>query len=256
MIRLAERKKAKLRLGIASPSGGGKTYSSLLIAKGLVNSNETAAKIGFIDTERGSGELYSHLFPYSVISISDSFEPKKYVQAIKEFERAGFEVIIIDSLSHAWAGEGGILDIHGKIGGNSYTAWRTVTPQHNSLVDAILQSSCHVICTLRSKQDYVIEQNELGKAIPKKVGLAPVQREGMEYEFTVMFDIDMKHIASVSKDRTELFDGKFFVPNIETGKKLLTWLNSGKEELPEQKNDEVSVDNSVKKKIKIKLRRK
>lgn len=224
-IRKAVRKKAKLRLGIAAPSGAGKTYSSLLLAFGL------GQKVGLIDTEQGSGDLYADLGDYDVIQIEAPYSIDKYLQAIKAFEQANYDVIIIDSLSHAWAGDGGLLDKQGKIAdsgkGSSYTAWRTVTPEHNALVNAMLSSHCHVIATMRSKQEYVLQDNGNGKQVPKKVGMAPVQRDGMEYEFTVMFDIDINHNATSTKDRTRLFDGKIFRITPETGEQLLIWLNDG-----------------------------
>jgi hypothetical protein len=223
-IRKAERKKAKLRLGIAAPSGAGKTYSALLLAFGL------GGKVGLIDTEHGSGDLYAHLGEYDIIGIEAPYTVSKYVQAIKAFEAAGYSTIIIDSLSHAWAGDGGLLDKQGKMadrGTNSFAAWRTITPEHNALVDAMLSSPCHIIATMRAKQEYVLETNAKGKQEPKKVGMAPVQREGMEYEFTVMLDVDMHHIASASKDRTSLFDGQFIKITPDTGKMLLDWLDMG-----------------------------
>jgi hypothetical protein len=227
-IRKAERKKAKLRLGISAPSGAGKTYSSLLIAYGMTGNWE---KVGLIDTENGSGDLYAHLGDYMVLPLEAPYTPDRYVQAIKAFEDAGVEVIIIDSLSHAWAGEGGALDIQGAAAqksGNGYAAWREVTPKHNALVNAMLQSKCHIIATMRAKTEYV-QEKENGKTVIRKVGLAPVQRDGMEYEFTVMMDISVDHMASTSKDRTGLFDGQYFKPNGDTGKKLLEWLENGVE---------------------------
>jgi hypothetical protein len=226
-IRKAERRKAKLRLGIASVSGAGKTYSALMLAFGI------GGKIGMVDTENGSGDLYSHLGEYDIIPIKAPFTVAKYKEALNMFETSGYTTVILDSLSHAWAGDGGLLDKQGRMadtGGNSYAAWRKVTPEHNALVESMLQSPCHVIATMRSKQEYVQEKNEHGKTIIRKVGLAPVQRDGMEYEFTVMMDItNPDHIASTTKDRTGLFDGQFFKITKETGKTLLTWLESGKD---------------------------
>jgi len=225
-IRKAERKKAKLRLGIAAPSGAGKTYSALLLAFGL------GGKVGLIDTEHGSGDLYAHLGDYDIIGIEAPYTVAKYTQAIKAFEQAGYNTVIIDSLSHAWSGDGGLLDKQGKMadrGTNSFAAWRTITPEHNALVDAMLSSPCHIIATMRAKQEYVLETNSKGKQEPKKVGMAPVQREGMEYEFTVMLDVDMNHIASASKDRTSLFDGQYMKITPDTGKMLLSWLETGVE---------------------------
>jgi hypothetical protein len=241
-IRKAQRTKAKLRLGIAAPSGAGKTYSSLLLAFGL------GGKVGLIDTEHGSGDLYAHLGDYDVIGIEAPYAVSKYIEAIKAFEEAGYDTIIIDSLSHAWAGDGGLLDKQGKLadrGENSYAAWRKVTPDHNALVDALLQSKAHIIATMRSKQDYVLEVNDKGKQVPKKVGLAPVQRDGMEYEFTVMLDIDQQHVASASKDRTSLFDGRYFKINQDTGKELLAWLESGAEPAPKPTMSESAIADHI-----------
>lgn len=233
----AERKKGKLRLGIAGPAGSGKTYSALLIAFGL------GGRVAMIDTERGSGELYDHLGAYDVCTIEAPFEPRKYVEAIHAAEDLGYETIITDSLSHAWVGQGGLLDVHGHIAdktGNSWSAWRQVTPKHNELVDAMLQSSCHVIAAMRSKMEYTqVEEN--GKKQVKKLGMSPIQRDGMEYEFTVFIDLDHHHTATATKDRTTLFDGQYFVPTVETGKTLLAWLeNDGRVE-PEFARQEKTV---------------
>jgi hypothetical protein len=224
-FRRAERKKAKLRLGIVGPAGSGKTYSSLLVAKGL------GGKVAVIDTENGSGDLYAHLMEYDVCTLDAPYTVDKYVKAIEEAERGGYDTIIIDSLSHAWAGEGGLLDQQGKIAdagrGNSYTAWRQITPMHNRFVEAMLTSKCHVIATMRSKTEYVLETNDRGKQEPKKVGMAPVQREGMDYEFTTVLELATNHNATVSKDRTSLFDGQIFKPSEKTGEALLAWLETG-----------------------------
>ena len=229
MFNKAVKKKAKLRLGIVGSAGSGKSYSSLLIAKGL------GGKIAVIDTENGSANLYADLCEYDVCTIKAPYTMQKYLEAIKSAEKLGYNTIIIDSLSHAWAGEGGLLEQVDKISQssqarNSYTAWRSVTPQHNHLIDAMLTSSCHIIATMRTKTDYVMQENEKGKQMPVKVGLAPIQREGMDYEFTVVFDIDAKHNAITSKDRTSLFDNLIFTPSEETGEMLLQWLESGEEE--------------------------
>jgi hypothetical protein len=225
----ATRKKAKLRLALCGPSGSGKTYSALLIARGLGTGKK--GEIAVADTEHGSAELYADLVPYSVQQIHPPYTPDKYTKAIKEAEAAGFKVLILDSLTHAWAGEGGFLDQVDKrkaAGGNQFAPWREVTPQHNRLIDTILGSSLHIIVTMRSKTVYEVTKNSKGKAVPVKVGTAPIMREGVDYEFTVVFDMAIdRHIASTSKDRTSLFDGDFFTPEQATGKKLLKWLNSG-----------------------------
>jgi hypothetical protein len=226
----AERKKAKLRLALAGPAGSGKTYSALLLAFGL------SGRVAMIDTERGSGELYAHLGNYDVCSLEAPFTPEKYIGAILAAESAGYDTIIIDSLSHAWAGPGGVLDIQGHAAdksGNSWTAWRQVTPRHNDLVDAILLSRCHIIATMRSKMDH-IQTVENGKTVVKKVGMNPIQRDGMEYEFTVFLDLDLTHTASASKDRTSLFDGQVFKPAPDVGIKLKAWLEAGADSAPQE----------------------
>lgn len=229
-IRKAVRQKAKLRIGIVGPSGAGKTYSALLLAFGL------GGKIGLVDTEHGSGDLYAHLGDYDILQVGPPYLVSKYRDAIKAFEDAGYDTIIIDSLSHAWAGEGGLLDKQGKIAdsgaGNSYTAWRQITPEHNGLVEAMLRSPAHIIATMRSKQDYVQEKDDRGKTVVKKVGLAPVQRDGMEYEMTLVLDVDSQHVAHASKDRTDLLDGQYFKVSKETGKQLIAWLDGAAEPIP------------------------
>lgn len=224
MFKKAERKKAKLRLGIAGPSGSGKTWSALEIATGM------GGKIALIDTESGRGELYGEDFEYDTMQIYAPYSPQKYIAAIQEAEALGYDTLIIDSLSHAWSGEGGILSIADRAGGNSFTnGWRTATPQHNLLVDTIIGSKLHIILTLRVKTDYVLEQNSKGKFEPKKVGLAPIQRDGLEYECTMFMTMNQENIAHVNKDNTKLYNQQFIKPTKEMGMQLMEWLNSGKE---------------------------
>jgi len=224
-IRKAEKKRSKLRLGLAGPSGAGKTMSSLKLAKGI------GGKICLIDTERGSGDLYADLFDYDIITLEPPYKPDNYIAALEAAERAGYDIIIIDSLSHAWADEGGLLDQADKMqaaGKNRFTLWADITPQHRRLVNAILGTPTHIIATMRSKQEYAMETDEkTGKATVKKLGLAPVQREGMEYEFTCFIDIDQTHYGRATKDRTNLFKDEVFMVNEATGQRILEWLNSG-----------------------------
>lgn len=236
-IQKATRKRAKARIGISGPSGSGKTLSSLLIAFGLCDGKENP-KIGVIDTEQHSAELYAPEFEqhggYYVITLEPPFEVQNYLDAISEFEKARFDVIIIDSLSHAWAGTGGLLDVHGNLvdrGSNPFTAWREVTPLHNKLVEKMLQSPCHIIATLRAKEEYVIQDID-GKKQVVKVGMSPIQRDGMQYEFTIFFELAWNHTCKASKDRTGLFDQKVFIPTIETGKIIKEFLESGVEAPP------------------------
>ena len=232
MFTKAERKKAKLRLALCGPSGSGKTYSALLIAMGLA----PGGKIALIDTENGSGELYSDLADYDIATLRPPFMPDRYMSLIRGAEDSGYDVLVIDSLSHAWVGEGGILDMHDKATmasktQNTFTAWREVTPQHNALVETILGANLHIIVTMRTKTAYDMVDDGKGKKKPIKIGLAPVQRDGLEYEFTAVLDLSVEgHIATASKDRTRLLDGKHFVPTQKTGELLREWLESGIDE--------------------------
>lgn len=223
-LQTANRKQAKIKMGIQGVSGGGKTLGALLIAFGITNDWN---KIAVIDSENRSSHLYAHLGQYKVLNLEPPFTPERYVQAIDTCEKAGMEVIILDSISHEWEGKGGILDIHSNMVGNSFTNWAKLTPRHNAFVEKMLQCSCHVIATVRSKQDYVLNERN-GKQIPEKVGLKGVTREGMDYEFTLMLEVDIKHNAIATKDRTGIFVGKpEFRITMETGKIISNWCNEG-----------------------------
>lgn len=230
-FRRATRKKAKIRLGLSAVSGGGKTFSALLIGKGL--SGGDLSKVAIIDTENNSADLYAHLGDYNVVPIGAPYTPEKYIEAIKMCEKEGMKVIIIDSITHEWDGKGGCLEIVDTITNasqskNSYTAWGKVTPRHQSFIEAMLQSSAHIITTVRRKQDYEMSKGSDGKTKVEKAGLKEVTREGWEYEITVNLQLDMAHQATASKDRTGLFMGKpEFVPSEETGEMILEWCESG-----------------------------
>lgn len=239
-LQIAQRKRAKIKMGLQAPSGAGKTYSSLLLANGLCND---WSKIAVIDTENHSAELYSHLGGYNVLQLSAPFTPEKYIQAIEHCEKAGMEVIIIDSVSHEWVN---LLEYHASLLGNSFSNWGKISPRHNCFVEKILQSPAHIISTLRTKQDYVLNEKN-GKMVPEKVGLKSVQRDGLEYEFTLVFDLDMKNYATASKDRTGLFYGKPEQKlSIDTGKQIADWCNSGSEVSMEEVSKRISEMMSVK----------
>lgn len=227
-FKTAQRKKAKLRLGIMGSSGSGKTMGALKLAAGIA----PWEKIFVIDTEHGSAELYAHLGPYQALTLESPFSPARYIEAINAAVEAGAEVVIVDSLSHGWEGEGGALEMVDQAAaksrsGNSFAAWKDVTPQHRRLVETMLQLPCHLIATLRSKTEYVLEKNGEGKTMPRKIGLAPIQRAGMEYEFTAFLDVNDAHMAIATKDRTELLDGKTMLLNEALGRQLREWLESG-----------------------------
>ena len=226
MFQKATRKQAYLRLALTGPSGAGKTYSALLLAKGL------GGNIAFIDTEHGSGSLYSDLVDFDVVSLEAPFSPERYIEAIDAAIEEGYGVLIIDSITHEWNGKGGILEIVDTVtkasnSKNSYFAWGEATPRHNAFIEKILQSPIHVIAAMRSKQDFILTEVR-GKQVPKKVGLAPIQREGMEYEFTSVLDLTQgSNLATVSKDRTRIWGIDPFLVTEEHGQKLIEWLNSG-----------------------------
>ncbi|MQU04854.1 ATP-binding protein [Pseudomonas helleri] len=235
MFKKAERKQAKLRLALAGPSGSGKTYSALLLAMGL------GGRIAVIDTEHGSASLYADIADFDVLELHAPYAPERYVDAITSAEQAGYDVLIIDSYSHEWTGSGGCLEAneqlaHQKFRGNTWAAWNETTPRHRKLTDKILTSSLHIICTMRSKTETV--QGE-GKKI-FKLGMKSEQRDGTDYEFTVVLDLTHDgHTAMASKDRTKLFDQPELI-SIETGERLLAWLNSGVS--PEDRAKELLID--------------
>lgn len=220
-LQTAQRKNAKIKMALQGPSGAGKTYSALLIAFGLCND---WSKIAVIDTENHSSELYAHLGNYQVLHVEEPFSPERYIEAIKVCQHAQMEVIIIDSISHEWVN---ILEAHSKMTGNSYTNWSKLTPRHNSFVQYILQSPVHIIGTIRAKQEYVLSEKN-GKQVPEKVGMKGVTRDGMDYEFTLVFELDIKNNAVATKDRTSIFIGKpEFTISPKTGKRILDWCNEG-----------------------------
>ena len=224
----ATKKQVKARIAIAGPSGSGKTYTGLVAATALAQGGQIAV----IDTERGSASLYSDYFDFDVLELEPPFSPQVYKQAIRAAEDAGYGVILIDSLSHAWEGEGGALDLADEATArqrtpNSYTAWREVTPLHREMVDAILQSKAHIVATMRSKTEYAIESTN-GKTNIRKVGMAPIQRAGMEYEFTVVGDMDVDNKIVISKSRFAPLQSKVQLkPDVSFFKPFVDWLNSG-----------------------------
>ncbi len=236
----ATKRQSRARVALDGPSGAGKTYTSLILASELAKREKS--RIAFIDTENGSASLYSDEFDFDVLIMKSPYNPEAYYNAIHAAEQAGYKVIVIDSLSHAWEGEGGALEMVDKaatrIQGNSWAAWRDVTPEHRKMVDAILQSPAHIVATMRSKMEYIQEKDDRGKTVIRKVGMAPIQRQGMEYEFTIMADMDVDHHIAVSKSRCKFMadkvatkpDGKFWDDFID-------WLYSGAEWIPESHNE-------------------
>ena len=223
----ASKKLSRLRLSLIGVAGSGKTYTALNIAKHL------GGPIAVVDTERGSASKYSDIFDFDVLEL-ESFSPQNYIDAIQAAEEAGYNVLIIDSLSHAWTGKDGALDQVTRAtkrsqSGNTFAAWRDVTPMHNAMVEAMLNARVHIITTMRAKTEYVQEKNEkTGKVTVRKVGLAPVQRDGLEYEFDVVADLDQDNNLIIGKTRCPAVAG-MVIPRAgkEIAQKLLSWLSDG-----------------------------
>lgn len=229
------REKSKLRLAIAGPSGAGKTLSALLLAYGIT---EDWGKIALIDTEHGRAKFYANRTEFETgkflyQEMQPPYTPDKYISMVNEgVEAVGYDgVIIVDSFSHAWSGEGGVLEIQEdierkNIKKTSFSAWNEAGRIQNNLVNSILSVRCHTIVTMRTKTAYAMEQNDKGKTVPAKIGLAPIQRENVEYEFDIVMNIERNHVASVSKDTTFLDDWVGIITP-ELGKSLREWLDEG-----------------------------
>jgi len=239
----ATRKQAKLRLALTGPSGAGKTWGALTIAKGL------GGRIACIDTEKGSASLYSHMVDFDVLELSPPYSPERYIQAIKEAGDAGYNVLILDSTTHEWSGAGGVLELVDQVAaakyrGNSWSAWNEMTPRHRNFIDAMLQSDMHIIATGRSKTETAQQEGNNGKKSVVKLGMKTEQREGFEYEFTVVLDIVHDgHYAVASKDRTGLFGGDAKQISEATGAALLAWLETG--EAPQQIKSGIDMDDAL-----------
>ena len=226
MFQKATRKQAKLHLALIGPAGSGKTYTSLRVA------SELGGKVALIDTERSSACNYANLFDFDVCEL-DNYHPRNYIEAIGAAGRAGYDVLIIDSLSHAWSGKGGALELVDKAArrsksGNSFAAWREVTPLHNQLVEALLAAPCHVIVTMRAKMAYVQEKDNKGRVQIRKVGLQPLQRDGLEYEFDIVGDMDTDNNLVITKTRCpELRGAVISQPGRDFAEALRGWLERG-----------------------------
>jgi hypothetical protein len=233
-IRKARRSATKLRLLLTGPSGSGKTWGELLIAKGL------GGRCCVIDTEEGSSDLYDHLHDFDVIDLRPPFSPERYIEAITAAEEAGYDVIIVDSVTHCWSGPGGCLEIledvaKAQFRGNTWSAFSVITPRWRAFVDKLLRSPAHIICSGRSKTE-TAQVDDHGKKKVAKLGMKLEARDGLEFEFTVVLDlIHDGHYATVSKDRTGLFAGDPKPITIETGKALAEWLSGSQPVAPQPK---------------------
>lgn len=227
----AVKHQAKLRLALVGPAGSGKTYTALAIATTLV----PGGRVALIDTEHGSASKYADLFDFDVLELS-SFSPDTYVDAIESAQAAKYDVIVIDSLSHAWMGKDGALEIVDRESSknphaNSFVAWRKVTPKHNALVESMISAKAHIVVTMRVKTEYVMVEStgKNGKKtmVPQKVGLAPIQRDGLEYEFDIVADMDRDNVMTVAdKSRCPAIKGAVIEqPGENVSLVLREWLN-------------------------------
>lgn len=231
LFRKATREQAKLRAAFIGPAGAGKTYTALAVGTNLV----PGGRVAVIDTECGSAELYAGTFDFDTLSLT-KHSPLDYVDAIEAAEAEGYDVVIVDSLSHAWIGKDGALEQVDKAAdrdprGNSFTAWRNVTPKHTKLIDKMISCKTHLIVTIRAKTEFVQEKNEkTGKTEIRKIGLAPIQRDGLEYEFGLVGDIDLSNQLKISKTRLDgvIAPGDIFEkPGKALAQKIYGWLMSG-----------------------------
>lgn len=235
MFQRATKRKLKARIALDGPAGSGKSYTALRFAHALAG---PSGRVAVIDTEHRSASKYTGESPDGIpftfdVCELEHYAPSTYTNVIREAGKAGYDVLVIDSLSHGWEGVGGALDqvdrkAAASRSGNSFAAWRDVTPMHREMVEAILACPAHVIVTMRSKMGYEMETDERGKVKPVKVGLKPIQREGVEYEFDVVGDMDLDHMIVISKSRCSALDGARAVkPGAPFIQPLIAWLSDG-----------------------------
>ena len=224
----AKREKIWLKVLLAGPSGSGKTYSALRVASGVAK--KTGSRMATIDTENGRIRYYANEFDFDDLQLEMPYSPEKYIEAIDEAIDAGYQILVIDSITHEWDY---CNDVHNKMPGNSWTNWAKITPRHDAFMEKILQSPLHVFATVRGKDEYILEEKN-GKQVPKKVGLGYKQRDNTEYNYTVTFNIDQQtHVAESMKDNTHIFEDRYEVLTEKDGVALYDWANSG--DIPDPK---------------------
>lgn len=219
----ATRTASKARIALAGPSGSGKTYTALAFAHTL------GERVAVIDTERGSASKYAGLNGWQFDTVTpDSFGPDSLVTLLGE--AAGYDVVVVDSLSHYWMGVDGMLEQADRMkrGTNSFSGWKEVRPAERRMIDALVSFPGHVIVTMRTKTEYVIEEDDRGKKAPRKVGMKPEQREGIEYEFDLVGELDYDNTLTVSKSRIHTLAKAIVpMPGSEFAQKIGDWLSEG-----------------------------
>lgn len=225
----ATKRSARARVAFDGPSGAGKTWTALEWATVLAE----GGRVALVDTERGSASLYAARFSFDVIEMQPPYHPQRLTDLIKAAEVNGYAVLVIDSLTHFWSGDGGVLDIvddaSTRSGGNKFAAWKEGSPVQRDMIDAVLAADMHVIVTMRSKQEWVLEENERGKKVPRRVGMAPEQRAGLEYEFTMVGDLDLSHTLVFSKSRCDRLSDVVVKPGeaCAAAETFRSWLEDG-----------------------------
>lgn len=219
----ATRTASKARIALAGPSGSGKTYTALAFAHTL------GERVAVIDTERGSASKYAGLNGWQFDTVTpESFGPDSLVTLLGE--AAGYDVVVVDSLSHYWMGVDGMLEQADRMkrGSNSFSGWKEVRPAERRMIDALVSYPGHVIVTMRTKTEYVIEEDDRGKKAPRKVGMKPEQREGIEYEFDLVGELDYDNTLTVSKSRIHTLAKAIVpMPGAEFAQKIDDWLSEG-----------------------------
>lgn len=233
----ASRSGSSLMIGIIGQTSTGKTYSALLLTRGLVGEK---GKIAFVDCEGGMANLYAHVTDFDIITLNPPYTPEKFIEAIDSAVAAGYNAVILDTISHEWSGEGGILDeqsaIENKDPKRRWSCWGELTPRHNKFLNAMIRSPIHVVATMRMKMKYTVDYID-GKNTPRKIGLEPIQRENVEYEFPFLLEMDASHTATVIKDKSEIL-GEMFRPTVETGNALRVWIEEGIDIIEKEKKPE------------------
>jgi hypothetical protein len=223
----ASKEQAKARIALTGPTGSGKTYTALVAATGL------GERVAVIDTERGSASKYADEFTFDTLQLT-SFEPSALVEALAVAAHAGYDVLVVDSFSHFWSGAGGMLEQVDNAakrtgGGNSFAGWKEARPMERAMIDALLAYPGHVIVTMRTKTEYVVDSDERGRKVPRKVGLKPEQRDGIEYEFDIVGDMDQENTLVVSKSRAKSLSGMVIrKPDSRFAESVLEWLDAGR----------------------------
>jgi DNA polymerase III delta prime subunit len=228
MFKKAVKTGQKVKMAIVGPAGSGKTFTALRIARGI------GGRTAVIDSEHGSSRKYAGEFDFDICELEEPFTVEKYREALREAVSAGYDCVVMDSISHAWAGPGGVRDVVDNLkssAGGGIAGWKQGNKLQNSFVEEILAAPTHVLATMRTKMDYSVERDDKGKTVVRKLGMAPVQRDGMEYEFDLLLEMDEANTGTFKKSRCKGFQGRSYCPPDESvGRGLVEWLSDAEPE--------------------------